>query len=342
MDPGAPRGPCSAATRPRGRRSAARWTRRGSRSAAAPPAPRAACAGRGRARRRRSTPRAARARESSAQVGCSARLSSPEPHPRIGFYAAFGDSLRRLRQLVHGRRQHERRRHDRESIVRRRRHTDRGDRDVRGRRHRARSSQGGKPVRAHPGVRVVVGHPEPPARGTFAAGAPFCRSGRPSSSRRASALRRQNTGSPAATQRQPDRLGVRSACTTTTSTARDPGVFQDPRGTGSYVSLRARDRSAARFCSGISTTPIVHHPTTCSTPQPRPWIVTCGARSRHRRRGCGRADDRLLERGGDEAPASRRRVLTQARDRAPRRTRGKPRLVHAPSHSRYERARVGE
>ena len=65
--PGAPSGRSPAATRPRGRRSAARSGRRGWRSGAAARGPRAACAARGRARRRRAAPRAVRAGGSEAR-----------------------------------------------------------------------------------------------------------------------------------------------------------------------------------------------------------------------------------------------------------------------------------
>ena len=61
-----------------------------------------------------------------------------------------------------------------------------------------------------------------------------------------------------------------------------------------------------------------------------------------RRRGCDCTDDRLLGRAGDEAPASRGRVLGRGRDCTPRRRRGESRLLQAPSDSDDERARAGE
>ena len=90
--PGAPRAPWWEASRPRGRRSVAPSTRRGSRSAAAAPAPRCL-----RGPRSSSTPsQCASSRPSRWKLsppGAARHGMQPRAASTGGFYAAFGDSL---------------------------------------------------------------------------------------------------------------------------------------------------------------------------------------------------------------------------------------------------------
>ena len=163
----------------------------------------------------------------------------------------------------------------------------------------------------------------PCPRGTFAARAPFCSSGTFVEIPSAPTLGTGRAGSPATTAA----AASGSSGPASTPSAELDGAGGSSREPEATWAAGARDRCAARTLGadpdGSSRTCEKHAP---------------GLRSR----GCGRADDRLLERGGDEAPASRRRVLAQARDCPPRRGRGKSRLVHAPSDSGDERARAGE